>query len=112
VRPPSRRLADKRIYDIYFAYPYQEADDITWNLPSEFRARSLPDSWNDSTIFGDYTMSVASAAGAVHVTRRFTVETIYLASGYYAAIRAYFGAARLGDESQVVLEWVEAPRAQ
>ena len=92
-----------RIHDIYFPYPSQDADDVTWILPEGFLVESLPDEKKQKTNFGNYSLTVSSVNGGIQVQRRLTSEAIYLPKQYYAAIRAYLGVARLGDESHAVL---------
>jgi Domain of Unknown Function with PDB structure (DUF3857) len=101
-----------RIHDIYFPYPSQEADDITWKLPEGVRVGSLPEQKQQRTEFGNYAVTFEDTHGGIHVKRRFTSESIYLPKNYYAAIRAYLGLARLGDEGQAVLETTGAPDAR
>ena len=93
-----------RIHDVYFPFRYQAADDVTWKLPEGFRAGSLPEKKSQRTEYGDYFLTVEAANGGIHAQRKFTSEIFYLPKSYYAAIRAYLGVARLGDESQAVLE--------
>jgi len=104
--------SDKRIHDIYFPYPHQESDDITWKLPFEFKPGSLPDRRENSTVYGKYVMSVETSPGVLHATRQFTNEVLYIASSYYIALRAYLNIAKLGDESQIVLEKADTSHAQ
>lgn len=101
-----------RIHDIYFPYPSQEADDITWKLPEGVQVASLPEQKQERTEFGTYSVTFEDTHGSIHAKRRFTSESIYLPKDYYAAIRAYLGVARLGDEGQAVLETTGVPDAR
>jgi len=96
--------SNARVHDIYFPHPFQEADEVTWKLPEAFRIGTLPDKKIERTDFGNYSLTFESANGAIQVKRHLTSEMVYLPKNYYAAIRAYLGVARLGDESQAVLE--------
>jgi hypothetical protein len=96
--------SNARVHDIYFPHPFQETDEVTWKLPEAFRIGTLPDKKIERTDFGNYSLTFESANGAIQVKRHLTSEMVYLPKNYYAAIRAYLGVARLGDESQAVLE--------
>jgi uncharacterized protein DUF3857 len=96
--------SDKRTWDVYFAHPFEETDDVTWKLPEGYRAGSLPEKQNEHTIFGTYTLSADASGSAIHSQRYFTVTPMLVPLTYYAALRGYFNMVRHYDESQIVLE--------
>jgi len=96
--------SDKRIHDVQFPHPFEESDDVTWNLPLGYRAGSLPEKQSESTIFGKYTLSTDASDAAVRSQRHFTVQALLVPKDYYAALRSYFTLVRLHDDSQIVLE--------
>jgi hypothetical protein len=100
-----------RTHDIYFAYPFEEADDITWKLPLGFQLSGLPEKKETPSSFGTYGLMVEKTESGLHSARLFTVNAIYLEKTHYSGIRGYFNAMRIGDESQVVLERTGEPNA-
>jgi hypothetical protein len=97
-------LSATRIHDIYFAYPFEEADDITWKLPPGFQVSGLPEKKETPSNVGTYGLMVEKTESGLHSARLFTVNGIYLEKAYYPTIRGHFNVMRVGDESQVVLE--------
>jgi len=96
--------SNKRTWDVYFAHPFEETDDVTWKLPEGYRAGSLPEKQNAPTIFGTYTQSADASGSVVHSQRHFTVEQLRVPVSYYPALRGYFNMVRQHDDSQIVLE--------
>jgi len=96
--------SDKRIHDVQFPHPFEELDDVTWNLPLGYRVGSLPEKQSESTIFGKYTLSTDASGAAVRSQRHFTIQALLVPQNYYAALRSYFTLVRLHDDSQIVLE--------
>jgi hypothetical protein len=96
--------SNKRTWDVYFAHPFEETDDVTWKLPEGYRAGSLPEKQNAPGIFGTYTLSADASGSVVHSQRHFTIQRLLVPLSYYTALRAYFNTVRHYDESQIVLE--------
>ena len=94
-----------RVHDIYFPYPYQEKDDVVWELPAGYLVESVPEKRESRSMLGNYLISVETAEGKLHSQRQFSVEAVYLPLSYYAALRSNFNLARQGDEGQAVLEY-------
>jgi len=101
--------SEQRVNDIYLPHPFQETDDVTWKLPSGFRAGSLAEKKELPTQYGDYTVVLQNVDGNIHFQRRLSLRKVYTPVNQYLALRAYMNVVRQGDESQIVLENSEAP---
>jgi hypothetical protein len=93
-----------RKHDIYFPYPYQQKDDVTWTIPAGYKLGNLPEKRNLKTIYGTYDLSADAGENRVRFKRHFTSESLYIPVAQYWAIRAHFNQARQWDEGQMVLE--------
>jgi hypothetical protein len=94
-----------RKQDIYFHFPYVEQDDITIQVPQGWHAESLPEP--DVIDPGGqlrYEISAKQDGDALHVQRKLIVGGIVYPVDSYMAVRKFFGAAKEGDEKQVVLQ--------
>jgi hypothetical protein len=104
--------SDKRIHPIYFSYPWQETDDLTFELPAGARVEDLPKGRKgDEARVAWLSTEYESAPGKVHVHRHAVVEMIVLLPKYYSAIRTFFDEQRASDEERMVLQ-TGAPAAQ
>jgi uncharacterized protein DUF3857 len=98
-----------RKQDIYFHFPYVEQDDITLQLPHGWHAESLPAP--DVLEPGGqlrYEISAKQEGDALHVQRKLAVGGILYPVDSYGAVRKFFGAAKEGDEKQLVLQTAPA----
>ena len=93
-----------RVHPIYVAYPFQEADDISIEIPSGWQVSSLPTPWNDTGRIVSYTLAAENNQGKLHVSRSLAVDFIFLEQKYYPALRNYFQEIRTADEQQMVLQ--------
>jgi hypothetical protein len=53
-----------------------------------------------------YSSTVENNKTTLHLTRKFSVNFMYLESKYYPALREFYQFVRTGDEQQVLLESV------
>ena len=102
----------KRAYGIYFHYPFEELDDITWKFPPGYATASFTEKKAVPTQFGDYELAADQASGTLHWKRHLSVRMVYAPTEYYNAIRSFFNLIRSGDESQIVLERPAAAEAK
>ena len=93
-----------RIYPIYFAYPFQEVDDVSIELPLHWQVTSLPPVQNQDGHVVSYTLKVENGKGTLHLARMLNVDFLELETKYYAALRNFFRIVRTGDEQQIVLQ--------
>jgi hypothetical protein len=103
-RPQMFQSAGRK-QDIYFHFPFEEEDDITIKVPPGWHAEALPDP--DVIDPGGqlrYEISAKQDGDALHVQRKLVVGGILYPVDSYRAVRKFFGAAKEGDEKQVVLQ--------
>lgn len=93
-----------RLHPIYFAFPYEDMDDITIELPPGWQASSVPAPQKVDAHIIVYTMQAESGKGTLHLTRTLSVDFLELEAKYYQALRNFFQTVRAGDEQQIVLQ--------
>jgi hypothetical protein len=93
-----------RVHPIYFSYPTQYEDDITFQIPPRLQVGSLPAEQNRDLQALAYRISATYDNGILQVKRMVNFNTILLDVKYYATVQAFFQAVRTGDEQQVVLQ--------
>ena len=93
-----------RVHPIYFEYPHEKADDITVELPPGWQVSSAPTPQNQDGHIVLYTLKVDQSAGTLRLTRKLTIDVMFLEQKYYTALRNFFQAVRTGDAEQIVLQ--------
>jgi hypothetical protein len=93
-----------RVHPIYFEYPFEKADDITIELPPGWQIGSVPAAQNQDVHIIVYNLKVENNKGALHLTRKLSVDVLILEQKYYSALRDFFQGVRSGDEEQIVLQ--------
>lgn len=92
-----------RVHPIYITYPYSDVDDITIALNSGSAVASLPQPQRNDQKVCDYTSSAEQKNGALHLSRKLTVNLRILDPKYYPALQKFFQTVRNGDDQQIVL---------
>jgi hypothetical protein len=103
-RPQMFQTAGRK-QDIYFHFPYAEQDDITLQVPQGWHAESLP----APAVLSPggqlrYEISAKQEGDALHLQRKLVVGGILYPADSYGAVRKFFGSAKEGDETQLVLQ--------
>jgi hypothetical protein len=93
-----------RVHPIYFAFPFEEVDDVTIDLPDGWQTQSLPKPQNQDGHVVGYIVNAEKDAKSLHLTRKFKVDILLLEPKYYPALRNFFQVVRSGDEEQIVLQ--------
>ena len=93
-----------RVYDIYFSFPFEEADDIAIDLPPGWRVGTLPQGQNIDAPFCGYKSQAENKNDELHLTRWFAMHGIWLEQKNYGALRDFFQTVRNGDELQIILQ--------
>ena len=101
-----------RIYPIYFAYPWEFADEINVTVAPELQVESIPPAVHMTTAYGQYDLSCQQSSGALHFHRHMTLAGFYYGVPYYTDLRAYFDQARSTDGQQVILDIGETHASQ
>ena len=92
-----------RVQSIYFEYPYEKADDVNIELPSEWQVGNVPPARNQNGHVIRYALNVDTSPGTLHLTRKLSVDILLMEQKYYSALRDFFQVVRSGDAEQVVL---------
>ena len=93
-----------RVHPIYFNFPTARVDDITIELPLDWKVSSLPPGHTDAGKVCAYNTTAENKQGTLHLTRTLMIETVMLETKYYSALRDFFQVVRTGDEQQIVLQ--------
>ena len=93
-----------RVHPIYFDFPTARTDDVTIELPLDWKVNSLPKGRSDAGKVCAYNTTYENKQGTLHLTRSLNIDTISLETKYYGALRNFFQVVRDGDEQQIVLE--------
>ncbi len=102
---------EKRIFEhanrtqpIYFEYPFEKLDDVSIELPTGWQVASLPLPKNQDGHIVSYALNVENNHETLHLTRKLSVDFLFLETKYYGALRTFFQVVRTGDEEQIVLQ--------
>ncbi|HEY4580630.1 MAG TPA: DUF3857 domain-containing protein, partial [Candidatus Acidoferrales bacterium] len=101
-------LHAKRKYPIYFSYPFQDVDDITIELPANYRVENLPPGRRAGSNVMKFEVVRESQGSKLHVRRNLALDAYYFPTDYYPSLRQFYDAVRAGDEEQAVLRVSDA----
>jgi hypothetical protein len=92
-----------RKFPVYYHYPYQEIDRITFELPDGMRIESVPDARFQQPLFGYYSTTWEKKDKAVVMNRSFAVLGVFFKTDYYSELRDFYSKVATGDQDNVVL---------
>ncbi len=103
---PEKHLFDhaERIHPIYFAFPSQKMDDITVELPDDWKIASVPQEQTADGHVISYTSKTTFDNNKLHLSRKLDINILLLEKNIYPVLRNLFMAVRTGDEQQAVLQ--------
>jgi hypothetical protein len=93
-----------RVHPIYFDFPTARLDDVTIELPLDWKVDSVPPAHVDEGKVCAYNTKAENKQGTLHLTRKLSIDAITLESKYYLALRNFFQVVRTGDDQQIVLQ--------
>ncbi len=93
-----------RVHPIYFDFPTARLDDVTIELPLDWKVNSMPPAHIDEGKVCAYSTKAENKQGTLHLTRKLSVEAITLETKYYGALRNFFQVVRTGDDQQIVVQ--------
>jgi Domain of Unknown Function with PDB structure (DUF3857)/Transglutaminase-like superfamily len=93
-----------RVHPIYFDFPTARIDNVTIELPLDWKVSSVPPERKDPGNVCAFNTSVENKNGTLHLTRNLDIETLGLDTKYYGALRNFFQSVRTGDDQQIVVE--------
>jgi hypothetical protein len=99
-----KRMFDhaNRVHPIYLQHPFEKIDEITMELPVGWEVGSVPEEKPLNGNIVKYDLKI-NRDKALHVTRKLTVDFVFVEQKYYPALRNFFQAVKVEDESQIVL---------
>lgn len=92
-----------RVNPIYFHFPYQEIDDLSFHCADGFAAESMPAAKKIDLGAVFYEISAAQRGDGIEVKRQLDVNKVLFGRELYAALRSFFGAVRTNDNAEMVL---------
>jgi len=93
-----------RVHPIYFDFPTGRIDDVTIELPLDWKVNSVPPGHKDEGKVCSYNTTAENKNGALHLTRNLDINALVLETKYYGALRKFFQMVKTGDEQQIVVQ--------
>jgi hypothetical protein len=93
-----------RVHPIYFDFPTARMDDVTIELPLDWKVNSVPPAHKDEGKVCSYNTSAENHLGTLHLTRKLNIDVLLLDAKYYGALRQFFQVVKTGDEQQIVVQ--------
>jgi hypothetical protein len=102
----------KRVNLVYFHFPFENTDQLTFHAPKGFQIETTPVSrkFDQEAVF--YEITSTNTRETVQVTRKLVVKNIVFPAEQYAALRAFFSGVKANDEAQIVLQNPETAKNQ
>ena len=93
-----------RVHPIYFDFPTARIDDVTIELPLDWKVSSVPPGHKDEGRVCSYNATAENKNGTLHLTRDLNINALLLDPKYYGALRKFFQTVKTGDEQQIVVQ--------
>jgi hypothetical protein len=93
-----------RVHPIYFTFPFRRTDEVTIELPLDWKVSSLPAPQKSDGRVILYSSEVKNDKGTLHLQRTLEVNFLLMETKYYPSLRSFFQTVRSGDDQQVVLQ--------
>ncbi|MFZ0211848.1 MAG: DUF3857 domain-containing protein [Candidatus Acidiferrales bacterium] len=93
-----------RVNAIYFHFPYQQRDDVSIVLPSNYVIESLPQNLPNVAGAIQYTISPSKQGNTLEVKRTLDIRGVMFPASIYDSVRHVFSLVKTGDDEQAVLE--------
>jgi hypothetical protein len=102
-RQKSMFLHSAREHPIYFSSPVEMSDDITIEVPKEWKVSSLPQAHQVSEKAYGYSTSSEESGGKIRLQRSFRLDLTLVNVKYYGALQNFFQSIRSADDDAAVL---------
>jgi Domain of Unknown Function with PDB structure (DUF3857) len=93
-----------RVHPIYFDFPTARIDDVTIELPLDWKVNSVPPGHKDEGRVCSYNTTTENKNGTLHMTRNLNINALVLDTKYYGALRKFFQTVKTTDEQQIVVQ--------
>jgi hypothetical protein len=101
---------EKRVYPIYFPYPYEEIDSVKLRVPQGFRIENVPAMVKVNRGPVAYEISAVQQDNCVEVKRDLLVTGIMFPVTAYPALRQFFNTVKTNDDAQIVFQTAESAK--
>lgn len=95
--------AEKRFNAVYFPYPYEETDDLTFHVPAGFKVEAAPKPQGIHAGAIVYDITATQDSNGVEVKRSLTVNGVAFPKDAYPNLRSFFNLAKTYDSGEIVL---------
>jgi transglutaminase-like putative cysteine protease len=92
-----------RIHPIYFHFPYEKKDEVTIELPLNWKVTTVPKEKNQDSRAVVYDLKVEDENGILHLTRLLRSDLLVLDQTKYPSLRGFYQVVRTGDEQTIVV---------
>jgi len=93
-----------RVNAVYFAFPFRKIDDVTIELPLDWKVDRVPKDLDQDAHAAEYVLKVEQKNGTVHISRTLRSDLIMVPKDAYPSLRGFYQAVKSGDEQQIVLQ--------
>jgi len=93
-----------RVNSVYFEFPFRKVDDITIDLPLDWKIDTLPKDTDVDARAAEYTLKLQQQSGTLHISRVLRSDLLMLPKSAYPSLRGFYQAVKSGDEQQIVLQ--------
>jgi hypothetical protein len=95
---------EKRINAVYFTFPFEESDDLTFHVPAGFKVEAAPKTQSVHAGAVLYDLAATQGGESVEIKRSLTVNGVAFSREAYATLRTFFNLARTYDNGEIVFE--------
>jgi Domain of Unknown Function with PDB structure (DUF3857) len=93
-----------RVNDIYFSFSFRKIDDVTIELPLDWKVDKVPNNIDQDAKAAEYILKIEQKPGAIHITRSIRSDLLVVPKNSYSVLRDFYQAVKSGDEQQIVLQ--------
>jgi hypothetical protein len=93
-----------RAHAVYFEYPYQKVDEVTVDLPLDWKVTTVPTPIDQDLKAAEYKLTVEDQKGVLHIRREIRSDVMMVPKDMYPALRGFYQAVRTQDDQQIVLQ--------
>jgi hypothetical protein len=111
-RQKSMFLHSAREHPIYFSSPFEMSDDITIEVPKEWKVSSLPQARQVSEKGYGYSTSFEESGGKMHMQRSFRLDLTLVNVKYYGTLQSFFQNVRSADDESAVFSRLQNTAAR
>lgn len=107
-RQKSMFLHSAREHPLYFTSPVEMSDDITIEVPKEWKVSSLPQARQVSEKGYGYHSSCEESGGKMHLQRSFRLDLTLVPVKYYGTLQSFLQSVRAADDESAVLSRLQS----